>query len=56
MTYRHFLKIILSFGCVGSSLLQAFSSCIEVGPTLRCGAQASYCSVFSCCGARILGT
>ena len=25
------------------------------GATLRCGAQASHCSGFSCCGARALG-
>ena len=30
---------------------QAFSSCSEWGATLRCGAQASHCSGFSCCGA-----
>ena len=26
-----------------------------VGATLRCGARASHCSGFSCCGARALG-
>ena len=34
---------------------QAFSSCGEGGPTLRCGARASHYSGFSCCGARALG-
>ena len=27
----------------------------ESGATLRCGARASHCSGFSCCGARALG-
>ena len=34
---------------------RAFSSCGERGATLRCGAQASHCSGFSCCRARALG-
>ena len=44
------------FGCVGSSLL-----CVRplwlwrAGATLLCGAQASYCGGFSCCGAWDLG-
>ena len=33
----------------------AFSSCIERGATLCCGAWASHCGGFSCCGARALG-
>ena len=33
----------------------AFSSCSEPGATLRCGAQASHCRGFSCCGAWALG-
>ena len=37
------------FGCVGSLLLLT-------GATLRCGAWASHCGGFSCCGARALGT
>ena len=31
--------------------VQAFSTCGEWGATLRCGAQASHCGGFSCCGA-----
>ena len=34
----------------------AFSSCSERGATLHCGARASHCGGFSCCGARALGT
>ena len=34
---------------------RAFFSCGEQGATLRCGARASHCSGFSCCGARALG-
>ena len=34
---------------------RAFSSCGEWGLTLRCGAWASHCGGFSCCGARALG-
>ena len=33
---------------------QAFSSCSEWGLLSTCGAQASHCSGFSCCGARAL--
>ena len=32
----------------------AFSSCCELGATLRCSAWASHCSGFSCCGAQAL--
>ena len=34
---------------------QGFSSCSEWGATLHCGAWASYCGGFSCCGAQALG-
>ena len=34
---------------------QAFSSCRGGGATLSCGARASHCGGFSCCGARALG-
>ena len=34
---------------------RAFSSCGEAGAALHCGARA-YCSGFSCCGTRALGT
>ena len=44
------------FGCTGSSLLHVgFLYLRRVGATLRCGAQASHCGGFSCCGARALG-
>ena len=45
------------FGCVGSSLLRVGFSLVASsrGYTLRCGAQASHCSGFSCYGARALG-
>ena len=33
----------------------AFSSCGERGATLHCGARASHCGGFSCCGAQALG-
>ena len=33
----------------------AFSSCGERGATLHCGAPASHCGGFSCCGAWALG-
>ena len=42
------LFYLFVFGCIGSSLLLA-------GATLRCGARASHCSGFSCCGAQALG-
>ena len=44
------------FGCVGSSLLHAgFLLLQRAGATLRCGAWASHCGGFSCCGALALG-
>ena len=44
------------FGCFGSSLLRAgFLQLRRVGATLHCGARASHCGGFSCCGARALG-
>ena len=33
----------------------AFSSCGEWGLLFSCGARASHCGGFSCCGARALG-
>ena len=32
-----------------------YSSLRRVGAILRCGAQASHCGGFFCCGARVLG-
>ena len=44
------------FCCVGSSLPPAgFLQLRWVGAPLRCGARASHCGGFSCCGARALG-
>ena len=41
--------------CVGSSLLREdFLSLWQVRAILRCGAWASHCSGFSCCGAQAL--
>ena len=34
----------------------AFSSCDEQGLLSNCGARASHCGGFSCCGAQLLGT
>ena len=45
------------FGCIGSLLLRAgFLQLWRVGATLHCGAWASHCGGFSCCGAWALGT
>ena len=47
---------LLIFGCVGCSLLRAGFLCLRrAGATLLCGAWASYCGGFSCCGAQALG-
>ena len=44
------------FGCVGSSLLHVgFLQLWRAGATLCCGARASHCGGFSCCGAQALG-
>ena len=57
----HLLIVILFiylsiFGCVGSSLLRVgFLYLQRAGAALRCGARASHCGGFSCCGARALG-
>ena len=37
------------------NLDKGFLQLRQVGPTLRCGAQASHCGGFSCCSARALG-
>ena len=51
-----FFLILFIFGCIGSSLLRAgFLQLQWAGATLRCGARASHCGGFSCCGARALG-
>ena len=50
------LIYLFIFGCVGSLLLRTgFLQLRRAGATLRCGARASHCSGFSCCGARALG-
>ena len=49
-----FFKFI--FGCIGSLLLcTGFLWLRRAGATLRCSAQPSPCSGFSCCGAQALG-
>ena len=56
--YFFFKKLInlFIFDCVGSLLLSTgFLWLRQVGATLCCGAQASHCSGFSCCGAWALG-
>ena len=51
------LFYLFIFGCVGSLLLRAgFLYLWRTGVTLRCGARASHCGGFFCCGARALGT
>ena len=50
-----FIQLFI-FGFIGSSLLHVgFLSLQLVGATLRCGARASHCGGFSCCGAQALG-
>ena len=36
--------------------VRGLSLVVASGATLRCGARASHCGGFSCCGARALGT
>ena len=43
------------FGCAGSLLVWAFSSCSEWGLLSSCGAQSSHCGGFSCYRAQALG-
>ena len=43
------------FGCTGSSLLCLDFLLWRAGSILHCGAQASRCGGFSCCGAQALG-
>ena len=53
-----FLKkfIYFIFDCIGSSLLHAgFLQLWQAGVTLCCGARASHCGGFSCCGTWALG-
>ena len=55
---KNFLKFYLFiFGCIGCSLLCAgFLQLRRAGATLCCGARASHCSGFPCCGTWALGT
>ena len=54
--YKFIYFILFIFGCVGSSLLRAgFLQLRRAGSTLRCRAQASHCSGFSCSGPCALG-
>ena len=51
-----YVCMYVCIGCVGSSLLcVGFLQLWRAGATLCCGAQASHCSGFFCCGARALG-
>ena len=53
----HFKNIYLFiFGRTGSSLLCGCSLVTREGQLFGCGAWASRCSGFSCCGAKSLGT
>ena len=49
--YLLFFLAVLGLHCS----TRAFSSWWCVGAALRCGAQASHCGGFSCCGAQALG-
>ena len=51
--FKLFLLFLAVLGLRCSA--RAFSSCIRVGATLRCGAWASHCCGYSCCGAPALG-
>ena len=54
--FIYFYFIYFIFGCLGSSLLSVgFPYLGRAGATLCCGAWASHCGGFSCCGARALG-
>ena len=56
VSFSGFLFYLFIFGCVGSLLLHGgFLQLWRAGATLRCGAQVSHCSGFSCCGAQALG-
>ena len=56
--FKTYLFIYLFiYGCIGSSLLHVgFLQLQRARATLRCGAWASHCGGFSCCGARAPGT
>ena len=53
-----FFVVVVGFsGCVGCLLLCAgFLQLWRAGATLHCGARASHCGGFSCCGPWALGT
>ena len=54
--YIYLFYLFIIFGCVGSSLPRAgFLKLQRAGATLPCGARASHCGGFSCCGAQALG-
>ena len=51
-----FICLFVCLGCVGSSGLHAgFLQLRWAGSALCCGARASHCGGFSCCGAQALG-
>ena len=50
--FLNFYLFIFISGCIGSLLLcSGFLQLRQVGTTLHCGAWASHCGGFSCCGA-----
>ena len=54
--YKFILFFIYLFLAVLGLLAAHFISLVAAsGATLRCGAQASHCGGFSCCGAQALG-
>ena len=54
--FKFLFIYLFIFGCVGSLLLRAgFLQLRRVGAALHCGARASHCGGFPCCGARALG-
>ena len=56
LTFNLFILFLFIFGCIGTSLLSmGFLLLQQAAATLHCGAWASHCSGFSCCGARALG-
>ena len=56
LIFKNLFIYLFIFGCVGSLLLRTgFLQLWRVGATLCCGARASHCSGFSCCGVWALG-
>ena len=54
--FKTYLFCLFIFVCIRSSLLRVgFLYLQRAGATLHCGARASHCGGFSCCGAWALG-